>query len=104
QTFVSHVKQTDLECTDRSQSVDENYIHQQSPDGAVRVNGTPPKRLHVSNIPFRFRDPDLRTLFGTYGHILDVEIIFNERGSKITYPETKALQTVKPTAAVSCPT
>lgn len=23
-----------------------------------------PKRLHVSNIPFRFRDPDLRTMFG----------------------------------------
>ncbi|XP_042150530.1 RNA binding protein fox-1 homolog 1-like isoform X3 [Ixodes scapularis] len=41
-----------------------------------------PKRLHVSNIPFRFRDPDLRQLFGQYGAILDVEIIFNERGSK----------------------
>lgn len=23
-----------------------------------------PKRLHVSNIPFRFRDPDLRQMFG----------------------------------------
>lgn len=23
-----------------------------------------PKRLHVSNIPFRFRDPDLRAMFG----------------------------------------
>ncbi|XP_028312084.1 RNA binding protein fox-1 homolog 2-like isoform X2 [Gouania willdenowi] len=41
-----------------------------------------PKRLHVSNIPFRFRDPDLRQMFGQYGKILDVEIIFNERGSK----------------------
>jgi len=41
-----------------------------------------PKRLHVSNIPFRFRDPDLRQMFGQYGTILDVEIIFNERGSK----------------------
>ncbi|XP_055310835.1 RNA binding protein fox-1 homolog 2-like isoform X19 [Sitodiplosis mosellana] len=41
-----------------------------------------PKRLHVSNIPFRFRDPDLRAMFGQYGTILDVEIIFNERGSK----------------------
>ncbi|XP_077804217.1 RNA binding protein fox-1 homolog 2 isoform X47 [Macaca mulatta] len=40
-----------------------------------------PKRLHVSNIPFRFRDPDLRQMFG-FGKILDVEIIFNERGSK----------------------
>ncbi|XP_018907349.1 RNA binding protein fox-1 homolog 2 isoform X2 [Bemisia tabaci] len=42
----------------------------------------PPKRLHVSNIPFRFREPDLRSMFGQYGPILDVEIIFNERGSK----------------------
>ncbi|XP_051905687.1 RNA binding protein fox-1 homolog 1 isoform X3 [Hippocampus zosterae] len=41
-----------------------------------------PKRLHVSNIPFRFRDPDLRQMFGHFGKILDVEIIFNERGSK----------------------
>ncbi|XP_051573078.1 RNA binding protein fox-1 homolog 3-like isoform X2 [Myxocyprinus asiaticus] len=41
-----------------------------------------PKRLHVSNIPFRFRDPDLRQMFGLFGKILDVEIIFNERGSK----------------------
>ncbi|GFY59321.1 RNA binding protein fox-1 [Trichonephila inaurata madagascariensis] len=29
---------------------------------ASKVNQ--PKRLHVSNIPFRFRDPDLRQLFG----------------------------------------
>lgn len=43
---------------------------------------TQPKRLHVSNIPFRFRDPDLRQMFGQFGKILDVEIIFNERGSK----------------------
>ncbi|KAI4822727.1 hypothetical protein KUCAC02_008257 [Chaenocephalus aceratus] len=27
------------------------------------AKGTP-KRLHVSNIPFRFRDPDLRQMFG----------------------------------------
>lgn len=77
-----------------------------------------PKRLHVSNIPFRFRDPDLRAMFGVsfilrlllpsnelniyffsnmhlilfinnakqqFGNILDVEIIFNERGSKVKY-------------------
>ncbi|XP_022531236.1 RNA binding protein fox-1 homolog 2 isoform X5 [Astyanax mexicanus] len=48
-----------------------------STDGKVT-----PKRLHVSNIPFRFRDPDLRQMFGQFGKILDVEIIFNERGSK----------------------
>ena len=31
---------------------------------ANNPNVNQPKRLHVSNIPFRFRDPDLRQLFG----------------------------------------
>ncbi|CAE1293760.1 RBFOX [Acanthosepion pharaonis] len=41
-----------------------------------------PKKIHVSNIPFRFREADLKGLLGQFGTILDVEIIFNERGSK----------------------
>ncbi|VDN55653.1 unnamed protein product [Dracunculus medinensis] len=41
-----------------------------------------PKRLHVSNIPFRFRDHDLKAMFEKFGPVTDVEIIFNERGSK----------------------
>ncbi|CAH1117447.1 unnamed protein product [Phaedon cochleariae] len=49
---------------------------------AADLSKSQPKRLHVSNIPFRFRDPDLRAMFGQFGPILDVEIIFNERGSK----------------------
>lgn len=43
------------------------------------------KRLHVSNIPFRFRDSDLRALFEKYGQVVDAEIIFNERGSKVSF-------------------
>lgn len=39
-------------------------------------------RLHVSNIPFRFRKEHLARMFGVFGPILDSEIIFNERGSK----------------------
>jgi len=50
--------------------------------GSPPASKEAPKRLHVSNIPFRFRDPDLRAMFGQFGPILDVEIIFNERGSK----------------------
>ncbi|XP_066904042.1 RNA binding protein fox-1 homolog 3 isoform X14 [Halyomorpha halys] len=53
------------------------------------------KRLHVSNIPFRFREPDLRAMFGQFGVILDVEIIFNERGSKVNMA-TARVQTKKP--------
>ena len=56
------------------------------------------KRLHVSNIPFRFRDPDLRQMFGKFGAILDVEIIFNERGSKgfgfVTFDSEEAVEKV----------
>uniref|UniRef100_A0A3Q3JZA6 RNA binding protein fox-1 homolog n=1 Tax=Monopterus albus TaxID=43700 RepID=A0A3Q3JZA6_MONAL len=54
-------------------------LHLQTSDSSEKQQ---PKRLHVSNIPFRFRDPDLRQMFGQFGKILDVEIIFNERGSK----------------------
>jgi len=39
-------------------------------------------RLHISNLPFRFRAPDLERLFGRHGRIVDAEIIFNEKGSK----------------------
>lgn len=59
--------------------------HQQQQQPPTLPNLSSPdksKRLHISNIPFRFRDPDLRQLFGRFGTILDVEIIFNERGSK----------------------
>ncbi|KAL7977268.1 hypothetical protein Chor_009217, partial [Crotalus horridus] len=56
-------------------------------DAESEENKAQPKRLHVSNIPFRFRDPDLRQMFGQFGKILDVEIIFNERGSKVLHGE-----------------
>jgi len=41
-----------------------------------------PKRLHVSNIPFRFREPNLAALFIRFGEVLESEIIYNDRGSK----------------------
>jgi len=41
-----------------------------------------PKRLHVSNIPFRFREHNLIMLFGKYGNVEDAEIIYNDKGSK----------------------
>lgn len=37
---------------------------QQTQSSESTENKTQPKRLHVSNIPFRFRDPDLRQMFG----------------------------------------
>ena len=41
-----------------------------------------PKRLHVSNIPFRFREPNLAALFIRFGEVLEAEIVYNARGSK----------------------
>ncbi|CAB1420934.1 unnamed protein product [Pleuronectes platessa] len=39
-------------------------LHLQPNDSSMKQQ---PKRLHVSNIPFRFRDPDLRQMFGSAG-------------------------------------
>ncbi|XP_072561016.1 RNA binding protein fox-1 homolog 3-like isoform X3 [Paramormyrops kingsleyae] len=68
-------------------------------DGVTRLATSPekqqPKRLHVSNIPFRFRDPDLRQMFGQFGKILDVEIIFNERGSKVNNATARVMTNKK---------
>jgi len=41
-----------------------------------------PKRLHVSNIPFRYREHNLIMLFGQFGNVEDAEIIYNDKGSK----------------------
>ncbi|KAM9779737.1 RNA binding protein fox-1 homolog 1 isoform 4-T4 [Neosynchiropus ocellatus] len=75
QTVPGTATQTDDAAQTDSQSSTQNAP--ESTDSKAQ-----PKRLHVSNIPFRFRDPDLRQMFGQFGKILDVEIIFNERGSK----------------------
>ena len=40
------------------------------------------KRLHVSNIPFRYREHNLIMLFGQFGNVEDAEIIYNDMGSK----------------------
>jgi len=51
-------------------------------DEDFQINDNVPRRLHVSNIPFRFREFDLFQLFGKYGEVTDVEIIYNDKGSK----------------------
>lgn len=43
---------------------------QQTQSSENTENKSQPKRLHVSNIPFRFRDPDLRQMFGVSAHRL----------------------------------
>jgi RNA binding protein fox-1 len=70
----------------QSRSNDYSEYPTHSPDHDHASNdkspAIPPKRLHISNIPFKYRENDLRQLFHGYGEIVDVEIIFNDRGSK----------------------
>ncbi|CAL8122672.1 unnamed protein product [Orchesella dallaii] len=79
---VSTSSITSLTITGNSVNQATSTIAQNTNDVSSISGKHQPKRLHVSNIPFRFRDPDLRAMFGPFGAILDVEIIFNERGSK----------------------
>jgi len=64
-------------------------LHQQTPmdnSGQLKSPGTitpdNPKRLHVSNIPFRYREPHLYYMFMKFGEVTDVELIYNDKGSK----------------------
>ncbi|XP_076073189.1 RNA binding protein fox-1 homolog 1-like isoform X10 [Mytilus galloprovincialis] len=90
-------QQTDLESGEALSPDSAN----QSTSSASQGNGSGPKRLHVSNIPFRFREADLKSLLG-FGKIIDVEIIFNERGSKVNNATARVL-TKKSVAAPTIP-
>uniref|UniRef100_A0A8C2ISA5 RNA binding protein fox-1 homolog 3-like n=1 Tax=Cyprinus carpio TaxID=7962 RepID=A0A8C2ISA5_CYPCA len=46
-----------------TEDVTQTEVSQQVPH-SESTEKQQPKRLHVSNIPFRFRDPDLRQMFG----------------------------------------
>ena len=49
----------------------QTQTHQLQPSEVLIQNGdTGPKRLHVTNIPFRFRDHDLVQMFGVCIHLL----------------------------------
>ena len=43
-----------------------------------------PKRIHVSNIPFWMTENDLLILFKDYGTVQEVQVITNEKGSKVS--------------------
>ncbi len=61
-------------CLQQTEPEAEQPARQASPQSAasalVKAGEQPPKRLHVSNIPFRFRDPDLRAMFGVSNLLL----------------------------------
>nr|XP_055050116.1 RNA binding protein fox-1 homolog 1 isoform X14 [Misgurnus anguillicaudatus] len=90
-TSVQAVSGTATQTDDSAQTDSQ----QQTQICEITENKSQPKRLHVSNIPFRFRDPDLRQMFGQFGKILDVEIIFNERGSKVNNATARVMTNKK---------
>jgi len=52
------------------------------PPASLQDTNNIPKRLHVSNIPFRFREQNLVQLFGQFGDVMESEIIYNDKGSR----------------------
>ncbi|XP_014681947.1 PREDICTED: RNA binding protein fox-1 homolog 2-like isoform X5 [Priapulus caudatus] len=91
------VMQTDLEAENAGKNI---AVVTSASTSGPQPKTEMPKRLHVSNIPFRFRDNDLRAMFGQHGNILDVEIIFNERGSKVNNATARS-QTKKNPQAIA---
>ena len=58
-----------VEVSQQQQTVVVQQQQQQPPQQQQPIKDNTPKRLHVSNIPFRFRDPDLRNMFGVSQHV-----------------------------------
>jgi len=61
-------------------STPSSSIHMFDHDDEDDDDGT--LRLHVSNIPFTWSKEKLAEVFGKYGTTFDVEVVYNERGSK----------------------
>ncbi|KAF8382939.1 hypothetical protein PRIPAC_72081 [Pristionchus pacificus] len=72
---------SEVECGPRSLLEDLHLPHSTT-HLSPPSNGSFPKRIHVSNIPFKWREGDLHNLFSSFGEIKDVSIVTNERGSK----------------------
>lgn len=51
-------------CSQQPEEAPASELSPEAEEAESSENKAQPKRLHVSNIPFRFRDPDLRQMFG----------------------------------------
>lgn len=71
ETFVNVTKQSTRK-----------FSLQANSDVAQEEDSKLSSRLHVSNIPFKYRREHLANMFSMFGQVLDAEIIYNERGSK----------------------
>lgn len=78
QSFVGHQLSDQQLTNDQSIPIVQNHLNQTTQQPIVPKSS----RLHVSNIPFRYRREHLAHMFSIFGPVIDAEVIFNERGSK----------------------
>ena len=63
--------------------VDEGLVSDLKPGKSSKiVDQGLASRLHVSNLPFIFREVHLARLFSSFGTVTDAEVVTNEKGSK----------------------
>ena len=62
-------------------SATDDHVMTSDPEAEI-TSISSPIRLHISNIPFRYREYHLALLFSNFGEVLDSTIIFNRLGSK----------------------
>ena len=82
QQMRSSAKPDSLACDFSNMTLAQSINKSRCYEEPLRYQEAVPKRLHVSNIPFRYREHNLIMLFGQFGNVEDAEIIYNDKGSK----------------------
>ena len=73
---------TDAVYKKQSIKVCETFSHPEQEKCLRKIDEGLASRLHVSNLPFIFREPHLARLFSSCGTVTDVQVVTNEKGSK----------------------
>jgi len=73
---------TDAMYKKQSKKVCEMFSHPEQEKCLRKIDEGLASRLHVSNLPFIFREPQLARLFSSCGTVTDVQVVTNEKGSK----------------------
>ena len=73
---------TDAVYKKQSIKVCETFSHPEQEKCLRKIDEGLASRLHVSNLPFIFREPQLVRLFSSCGTVTDVQVVTNEKGSK----------------------
>lgn len=80
--LLNNLEATSYQLTSQERNTQSDFEYAGNKSNSVNGTFINTGRLHVSNIPFRYRREHLANMFSNFGMILDSEIIFNDRGSK----------------------